>query len=65
MGMAVVPRRLVEHQSQSYQLQIYRPRDLAPATSYFVFREDWQTGVEARALMQELRRSARQPMAPL
>ncbi|WP_445289250.1 LysR family transcriptional regulator [Variovorax atrisoli] len=65
MGIAVVPRRLVENQAQSYQLQAYRPRDLAPATSYFVYREDWQPGVEARALMQELRRSARQPMAPL
>lgn len=65
MGMAVVPRRLVEHQAQSYPLKVYRPRDLAPATSYFVFREDWQPGVEARALMQELRRSARQPVAPL
>ncbi|MGJ7530195.1 LysR family transcriptional regulator [Variovorax sp. GB1P17] len=65
MGIAVVPRRLVESQAQNYQLQAYRPRDLAPATSYFVHRTDWQPGVQARALMQALRRSARRPMAPL
>jgi DNA-binding transcriptional LysR family regulator len=65
MGIAVVPRRLVESQAQTYQLRVYRPRDLPPATSYFVHRSDWKPGVEARALMQDLRRSARQPMAPL
>ena len=65
MGIAVVPRRLVETQAQAYPLQVYRPRDLAPATTFFVHREDWQPGVEARAVMQALRRSARQPLAPL
>ena len=61
----VVPRRLLENPAQAYRLQAYRPRDLSPATSYFVHRSDWQPGVEARALMQDLRRSARRPMAPL
>ncbi|SDI18598.1 LysR family transcriptional regulator [Variovorax sp. OV700] len=65
MGIAVVPRRLVENQAQAYQLKACRPRDLAPATSYFVFREDWRPGTEPQALMQELRRSARRPLAPL
>ena len=65
MGIAVLPRRLVESQAQGHALQVYRPRDLLPATSYFVHRDDWQPGVEARALMQELRRSARRPVAPL
>lgn len=65
MGIAVVPRRLVENQARIYQLQTYRPRDLAPATNYFVYRDESQPGVEARAPMQELRRSACQPVTPL
>lgn len=59
MGIAVVPRRLVEAQGQAYQLRLYRPRDLVPATSYFVHRQDWQASPEAKALMQDLRRAAR------
>jgi DNA-binding transcriptional LysR family regulator len=59
MGIAVVPHRLVEAQGQAYQLHLYHPRDLTPATSYFVYRQDWHPSAEAQALMQNLRRAVR------
>ncbi|QPF74106.1 LysR family transcriptional regulator [Roseateles sp. DAIF2] len=60
MGLAVLPRRLLElPEAAAHGLQSYRPRDLAPATSYFVSRRDWQPDVAASALMKLLRRAAR------
>lgn len=61
MGVAVVPRRLVEGLLEAAGLHSYSPRDLPAATSYFVLRAGEQAGTEARALMKQLQKVAQRP----